>query len=201
MTIHPGPAPGRLPQHRSPSTPTETPVNSVPTAWIAALMPLVVKIIQKDDLIHVDDRDDVQQDVMLRLWKRVCDNPSHEPRPEHLSTIVRDVRVGHHRMADRVTRNRDKLVKQALNRLARNDASIAEREADLRDHLWAALERLPARMRAVVQALWIEGLSQKELAHQLGISPPSVTRLVRRTTERLRALLAPWQAEILPESR
>lgn len=61
-------------------------------------------------------------------------------------------------------------------------------EERLRARLHAAIERLPAIEQAVIKNR-LEGVSGKELARNLGMSPPNVTHIYNRALERLRLML------------
>lgn len=50
------------------------------------------------------------------------------------------------------------------------------------------LERLPERERRIVELRFYEGLSQSEIAKQVGLSQMHVSRLLRQSFERMRAL-------------
>ena len=49
---------------------------------------------------------------------------------------------------------------------------------------------LPAREREILRLRFIEGLTQREIAEEVGISQMHVSRLIRRTVERLRERIA-----------
>lgn len=52
----------------------------------------------------------------------------------------------------------------------------------------AALEHLPARERLVLRMRFVEDLTQTEIAARVGVSQMQVSRLLRRSLDRLRAL-------------
>jgi RNA polymerase sigma-B factor len=54
--------------------------------------------------------------------------------------------------------------------------------------LSAALEHIPLRERAILRMRFAESLTQTEIAERIGISQMQVSRLLRRSLERLRAL-------------
>jgi RNA polymerase sigma-70 factor (sigma-E family) len=64
-------------------------------------------------------------------------------------------------------------------------------EPELRDELWQALRRLPARMRAVLVLRYWEDLSEAQTAEALGCSVGSVKSQASRGLARLRELIAP----------
>jgi RNA polymerase sigma-70 factor (sigma-E family) len=62
---------------------------------------------------------------------------------------------------------------------------------ELRDELWQALRRLPARMRAVLVLRYWEDLSEAQTAEALGCSVGSVKSQASRSLARLRELVTP----------
>jgi RNA polymerase sigma-70 factor (sigma-E family) len=63
-------------------------------------------------------------------------------------------------------------------------------QPELRDELWQALRKLPARMRAVLVLRYWEDLSESETADALGCSVGSVKSQASRGLARLRTLIA-----------
>jgi RNA polymerase sigma-B factor len=63
--------------------------------------------------------------------------------------------------------------------------AVAEQRAELS----RGLELLPPRERAIVVLRFFEGLTQREIADRVGISQMHVSRLLRRSIERMRAEL------------
>lgn len=57
------------------------------------------------------------------------------------------------------------------------------------EEVWAGLGRLPRRDALLVKLIYYDGLSQKEAAEMLDLSPASVPTLLARAKERLRAIL------------
>ena len=58
--------------------------------------------------------------------------------------------------------------------------------ADARATLEAGLSDLPARERVILHLRFEEGLTQSQIAEQVGVSQMHVSRLIRRALERLR---------------
>lgn len=57
------------------------------------------------------------------------------------------------------------------------------------EDVWAGLGRLPRRDALLVKLVYYDGMSQKEAAEVLGLSPASVPTLLARAKERLRVIL------------
>jgi RNA polymerase sigma-B factor len=64
-----------------------------------------------------------------------------------------------------------------------------ERTED-RTSLEPALQRLPAREREILRMRFEDGLTQTQIADQVGISQMHVSRLIRRSLDRMRDQLA-----------
>lgn len=88
---------------------------------------------------------------------------------------------------------------QRPDSLTRAPAGEEEQETEIRDHdrgyeeadarvaLEAALPELPPRERRILHLRFVEGLTQSEIADQIGISQMHVSRLLRRSLDALRA--------------
>lgn len=66
-------------------------------------------------------------------------------------------------------------------------AAVEPEETDYRLELVrAALDRLDQRDRRIIEAILLEGLTQREVAAELGVSPPRINQLYHRALKRLR---------------
>ncbi len=81
----------------------------------------------------------------------------------------------HHRSSQR---------RERRERLAASPALVAERE--VRDDVWAAVERLSLRQRAVTVLTYVDDLTVTEVASRLGISDGAVRRHLARARAQLR---------------
>ena len=79
-----------------------------------------------------------------------------------------------------------------LESLGDDDLGFARAEA--RAMLADSLHELEPREREIVRLRFYEGLTQREIAERIGISQMHVSRLIRRTVERLRDRIALPQA-------
>jgi RNA polymerase sigma-B factor len=66
--------------------------------------------------------------------------------------------------------------------------------AEARAMLATGLDELAPREREIVHLRFFEGLTQREIAEQIGISQMHVSRLIRRTVQQLRERIAVPQA-------
>lgn len=121
----------------------------------------------------IRDVDDVIQESYLRLWRRHVASPLRSART-FLYTIARHLAIDALRHHDR-----SPFVEVAdSTRLAvledRPDAAEAACTSDELDLLVEAIEALPPRCREIVILRKLRGLSQKEIARQLGITERTV---------------------------
>ncbi|MEL7497653.1 MAG: sigma-70 family RNA polymerase sigma factor [Planctomycetota bacterium] len=136
------------------------------------------------------DFDDVQQNVLLKLWRSISSYDSDKARfRTWLGVVVRNAVYDH--FSD--TKRRRKLLQQeseCLQRLENQPSSEIER---LVEQEWAtyvtsiALERIQKlfSVEAVKSfTLSLDGISAKEIAEQLNLSPDSVYTLKSRVKSR-----------------
>ena len=129
-----------------------------------------------------DSAEDVVQDVYLKIQARI-------------GTIEDEERVG--AWVFRVARNavydfyRTRKPTQRLDEILSTTADPAEDEADQRllKTVRDMLEGLPPEQRAAIYLTEYEGMTQKDLARELGISVSGAKSRVQRARARLKALL------------
>ena len=129
------------------------------------------------------DAEDLLQSALLAVmarWSRV----------EQPEAYLRRVMVNH-----LVSRWRRRRVVEVLTAVLPDRAGPQE-QPELRDEVWQALHRLPARMRAVLVLRYWEDLSEERTAEALGCSVGSVKSQASRGLVRLRALLAPAHGQV-----
>jgi RNA polymerase sigma-70 factor (ECF subfamily) len=129
--------------------------------------------------------EDLAQEVFLRLHRARFDYQSGRPLRPWLMTIARNLKRDHLR---RVGRRAPLLDLEGREPGAEDDA-VGRIEA--REAVRAALERLPATLRVVVRAHWLEHRSFGQIAEALGISKSAAKvrahRAYRALREHLRA--------------
>lgn len=127
----------------------------------------------------VRDVDDVVQESFLRLWKARTLRPIHSAKA-FLFKVARHVAL------DLVRRERNSPVISAgdLSSLSvledRPDAAQALAEREIIGLLGDAVVALPARTRAIIILHKLQGLSQAEVARQLGLTEKAVEHQVAR---------------------
>lgn len=127
--------------------------------------------------------DDAAAETFAIAWRK-ADKIPREPLPWLLG-IARRVLATQRRASER----RDRL----SNRLAHNLVA-APPDDQLGEALVAALNALPDRDREVILLIAWEGLSAREAAAVVGVSPAAVYVRLHRARRRLRAALAPREA-------
>jgi len=127
--------------------------------------------------------EDVQQQVFLEVWER---GPTYDPRRSSpvtwIMTIARSRAIDHLRR--RVPEPRD-----PATAIEAADAQAATSELDaLHDEWWlaAALADLPEDEAEVLRLRFADGLTQREIAAQLGIPLGTVKTRMVRALERVR---------------
>src|SRR5688572_1383680 len=69
---------------------------------------------------------------------------------------------------------------------------------ELRQRIWDAVARLPARYRLPLTLFHLDGLSHSGVAAALGISESTARSLVTRARQKLQPMLAAYAMEVLP---
>jgi len=128
-------------------------------------------------LQSIADAEDVYQDVFLRLLAQ----DGAEWDQEHLKAWL--IRTTLNRCADL---HRFRLRRPVLSLAEIPDQS---RSADEAAELWAAVARLPEKLRTVIHLHYAEGYSTEELAVLLGVPAATVRTRLHRGRNQLRTML------------
>ncbi|HLK65834.1 MAG TPA: sigma-70 family RNA polymerase sigma factor [Bryobacteraceae bacterium] len=72
------------------------------------------------------------------------------------------------------------------------------RAIELRQRIWDAVARLPARYRLPLTLFHLDGVSHRKVADALGISVSTARSLVTRARQKLQPMLASYAEEVLP---
>lgn len=134
----------------------------------------------------ITDVDDLMQEAYARVWRARTLGSIDNPRA-FLFQIVRNLAHDHYR---RESRNPPvQLTDLEAERVFDDEPSAAEhasREQE-REILLSAVRALPERCRAVVLLRYMEGLSYKEIAIKLNISPETVKVHLAKGLQRCQA--------------
>ncbi len=125
--------------------------------------------------------DDVLQLVMYKTHEQLPSVRNLAHLRAWLFRVAQNAVVDHHR---KVVRRREDFeeppdTEQGSDELASRD------QVELLDCVRAFVERLPAKDREVLEAVDLDGLSQRAVADQLGVSYSTVKSRVQRARERL----------------
>ncbi|KND35196.1 RNA polymerase sigma factor [Streptomyces acidiscabies] len=131
--------------------------------------------------------DEVVQDVFVEVWRR------RERRGDRVGDVSGWLwRAGSHRLIDarRAHERRGRLLARLARLPGRHAASPEDQlMTELGDGALAAVEHLPADLRAVVRATTLEGLTVQETAERLNIPPGTVKSRASRARRLLRERL------------
>lgn len=134
------------------------------------------------------EADDVVQDTFLEVWRRAV-----EFDPERGSFAVWVTVMAHHRAIDRLRRRGTRPVGDALDTsapmVASSDPHASAVEAQVRDRIGQALDSLGEDVRVPIEMMYYRGLSQREVADELGVALGTLKSRVRAGMMRLSRLL------------
>ena len=139
-----------------------------------------------------DEADDAAQDGLLQALVKLDRFDPSRPFGPWLLRIVANAAID---------RRRRRSVREAspLDDSVAGGHPLPDVETDrraLRGRLQAALRQLPERYRTALVLFDVEGYSQVEIAHILGVAPGTVRSAVFHARRRLRRLLADWKEEL-----
>ena len=114
---------------------------------------------------------DLGQDIFLKLWDNREKLAGVKNFPSFLYAITRNLVFDHLRKKVFRESNREFL----LHYFARTEAPALEalESRELDQLLYAAIDRLPPKLKQVLRLARFEGLSHEEIASRLGITPQS----------------------------
>lgn len=128
-----------------------------------------------------DDAEDLVQEALARVYSRW-----KQTRVDNLDAFVRRTMVNLTISKAR----RDRLGRTLLQRTGRATDDKVEPPTPLGESdVWAAVERLPARQRAVIVLRYYEDLDYHEIAEALRITPVTARTQCMRARDALRATL------------
>jgi RNA polymerase sigma-70 factor (ECF subfamily) len=116
--------------------------------------------------------EDLTQDVFLKLWKMEEKIEEIEQMDAYILTIARNQVKDHFK---RMAKDQQYLESVAANLNPRENSPQREIQIkELKRNLQLILDELPERQKEVYLSKYEEGLSMKEIAEKLGISPYTV---------------------------
>jgi len=143
-------------------------------------------------LNHVEDSEDVAQEVLLSLWKKAS---TYEPGKGKLmtwiATMSRNRGIDRFRSHQRRFALQEKLENAASGSAAESaDSGRAELYlSETRRMLKTAVVELSAEQREVIHLAYFEGLTQSQIASRINRPLGTVKARIRRGVENLRGLV------------
>jgi RNA polymerase sigma-70 factor (ECF subfamily) len=129
--------------------------------------------------------DDVAQETFIRLWMRRRELKFQGSFRALLYTLARNAAIDERRRS-----GRRKALSTKLDSTASQASPLADAEASqLQEVAEAAVEGLPPRRREVFRLARTEGLSYKEIAEVMGLSPQTVANQMSRALTTLHQAL------------
>jgi RNA polymerase sigma-70 factor (ECF subfamily) len=136
---------------------------------------------------HIGDRaeaEDVAQEVFLKLWRAAARYRPDAPLTAYLRTLTVNACL------DRRRKNRLSLVPDLDQERGAQDPQADAERSERRAALASALALLPAPQRMAVVLFHFEGLTVRETARHLDLSPKAAESLLSRARATLRERLA-----------
>jgi RNA polymerase sigma-70 factor (ECF subfamily) len=135
--------------------------------------------------------DEVTQDVFVRVWQRAPQfDADRGSVPAWIMAIAR------HRIVDEIRRSRRRVAYESIDTLL---GGVEDPDADIEEAAWslerrrkilAAVRDLPAEQRQVLVLAYFGGLTQSEIAAELGCPLGTVKKRSTLGLQKLRASLA-----------
>lgn len=137
--------------------------------------------------------EDVVQDAFIRASERIASFDITRPFGPWFLRIVVHEAIDAARRASLGREARGPDAEEVLRHLPDIAPSLEQalEWAELRREVWEVLETLPPKQRAVVVMRYYLGLSEEEMAHELGVAPGTVKSRLHTARNRLRRLLHP----------
>jgi len=133
-----------------------------------------------------DEAEDLLQEILIKTHKNMSSLKDPKKFKAWLFQIARNTLIDYYRKPSR------NLSAETLPELAKTQEEDSEAQDSMREELSQCIkpfiENLPAKYGEAVAAIDLEGLSQKELAQQLGLSHSAIKSRVQRGRQKLAEL-------------
>lgn len=139
-------------------------------------------------LKDVDLAKDVVQEVFLQIWKKRSELNINSSVGGYLKRAVIN------RSLNKIRAKKSFLDTQHLEEKPSKEPSAVDylEEEDLHKAMKTALDTLPDRCRTIFVMKRLEGMSQKEIAGELGISPKTVENQITKALKVLKESVKPF---------
>lgn len=143
-----------------------------------------------------EEAEDVLQEVFLQVWRRAADFDEQRGRPfTWLVTLSRSRAIDRLRVLAARQRLADSAAKEATDEAS--DAVADTLHAEQREIVARALASLPEEQQRTLKLAYFEGLTQSEIATQLGTPLGTVKTRMRAGMMKLRELLGEQMKSLL----
>ena len=143
-----------------------------------------------------EEAEDVLQEVFLQVWRRAADFDEQRGRPfTWLVTLTRSRAIDRLRVLAARQRLADSAAQEATDEAS--DAVADTLHAEQREIVARALDSLPEEQRRTLTLAYFEGLTQSEIATQLGTPLGTVKTRMRAGMMKLRELLGEQMRSLL----
>ncbi len=129
--------------------------------------------------------EDITSEAFLKLWLRLNDFTNVSAMRSFLYTVTKNACLNYLRNSRRHTAENEKIAYL----LEQNDESSLATEklnADIWQHIYNAIENLSPQLKNVFKMAYVEGLSNEEIAVNLGINNQSVRNDKARALKQIR---------------
>lgn len=143
--------------------------------------------------------EEVVQDVFMKLWKSAAAyDPAQGRMSTWLLTITRRTAIDHFRKRQRSAQEPAPIedMQQAVDAAPRPDE--AAEIAGLRSVIESALNDLPSDQKLLIERIYFQGLTQRELAELLDVPIGTVKSRIRLGLQKLRDRLSATGWEVTP---
>ena len=136
-----------------------------------------------------DQAEDITSESFIKLWARRETMRSVSQVKSFLYITARNAALNHLKALQVRSRSQDDLIR-AMESTAEQDHFIARIvKAQLLQHIYDEIEKLPPKLQQVFKLIYIEGLTTKEIAAQLAIKEQSVRNAKTKALAMLRYTL------------
>lgn len=143
-----------------------------------------------------EEAEDVLQEVFLQVWRRAADFDEQRGRPfTWLVTLTRSRAIDRLRVLAARQRLADSAARETTDEAS--DAVADTLHAEQREIVARALASLPEEQRRTLKLAYFEGLTQSEIATQLGTPLGTVKTRMRAGMMKLRELLGEQMRSLL----
>jgi len=123
------------------------------------------------------DAEDIVQNTFFKLSSASSVAPSPKSQLSYLFQIVRNLSIDHYRKQSRIKKHHDASDIDAA--ISNSSPEASYRDTQTLNQIDTALAELPERTRYAFERHRIHGISQKEIASELGVSNTLVNFMIR----------------------